>query len=501
MLDAKTIEKAIIDESEKLIERFNSYHNALHIQWMRQRKLAPGKSAKFVKRPDYWELDKKFEPFYCKRRAKAIARSVAIKIRNGDYEPRSPHEKLIPKKSGGDRKLTIYQIPDAAVSKILYQRLLLKNKHRFSAFAYAYRDDRNVHFAIQDMYIELAKSNRAFIAEYDFSDFFGNIDHTFLLGELEKYGLLVSETDLRIIKTFIGTGKGIPQGTSISLFLANVACLSLDNELERLGVKFARYADDTVIVSDSYEAICDAVAALARFSTRSGVPINNTKSDGIHLITSDIRKAEFRAKPAFEFLGYEVGTDRLSIKQSSLSKIKKEISYILYAHLIKPLKSKTLAGVAIPTHSKDPALLSAIMQIRRYVCGGITKSQFDKYSRGEVGQLKFKGVMSFYPLIDDVDQLKNLDGWLVSTIHRALKLRAKLLAGHGFTRAASFPFSVARNKLVHAFSTQNVMGHNLLEIPSFVSMQRSMSKGLREYGIQYVMNSRSNIYSYDDQFF
>jgi len=37
--------------------------------------------------------------------------------------------------------------------------------------------------------------------------------------------------------------RGIPQGTSISLFLANVAPWDLDRSLERLGVSFVRYAD------------------------------------------------------------------------------------------------------------------------------------------------------------------------------------------------------------------------------------------------------------------
>lgn len=496
MLDARSIENAIVEESRKLIERFNSYHNSLHVEWERNKKRFPSVDPKKVLRPDYWQKDPKFDPFYCKRKAKAIARSMAKRIKSGVYVPHAPHQKQIPKSSGGTRTLHVYQIPDAAVSKIVYSRLLAKNKHRFSSFAYAYRDDRNVHFAIQDMYVDLAKRDRAFVAEFDFSDFFGKIDHSFLMGELGKHGLLLSAQDLRIIKAFLKGRTGIPQGTSVSLFLANVACFELDRQLERLGVKFARYADDTVICSPSYEATCAAVQALFDFSEKSKVPINFKKSAGVHLLSSRPENAEIRAKPSFDFLGYAVGPGGLSIKKASVLKIKKEISYLLYRNLIQPLKVPALAGISIPSGGKDEGLLTAMMQIRRYVCGGLYKAALRRYTFGHSGQLRFKGAMSFYPLVDDLAQLKALDGWLVSTIFRALRLRALLLSKHGYTRHSMFPFSVPRDELVERFDSNSIHGKPLLEVPSFVVVQAAMQHGLREYGIQHVMNSRSNAYTY-----
>lgn len=496
MLDARSIEKAITEESVKLIQRFNYYHNNLHVDWVRNKKRFPSIGPKEVLRPDYWLTDQKFDPFYCKHKAKAIARSIARKIKLGTYLPHPPHAKNIPKSSGGTRTLHIYQIPDAAVSKIVYSRLLAKNKHRFSSFAYAYRDDRNVHFGIQDMYVDLSKKDRAFVAEFDFSDFFGKIEHAYLLGELEKHGLLLSDQDLRIIKAFLLGRNGIPQGTSVSLFLANVACFELDRELERLGVKFARYADDTVICSPNYDSTCAAVQALSNFSDRSAVPINFKKSAGIHLLTSQPENAEIRAKSSFDFLGYSVGPRKLSIKNSSFLKIKKEISYLLYRNLIQPLKVTSLAGISIPSGGKDEGLLTAMMQVRRYVCGGLYKATLKRYTFGHSGQLRFKGAMSFYPLIDDIGQLKSLDGWLVSTIYRALQLRVRLLATHGFTRHSMFPFNVPRNDLIERFDTHHIHGKPLLEIPSFVVVQAAMQHGLREHGIEHVMNSRTDAYKY-----
>lgn len=496
-MDAKLIQEAIVKEASKLIVRYEAYHNALHLEWERNCKRTGAVLPKTVMKPSYWKNDPKFDPFYCKANAKAIARSIAKSIRAGTYAPRDPHEKDIPKTVGGVRKLRIYQVPDAAVSRVLYGRLLAKNKHRFSSFSYAYRDDRNVHYAIQDIAVDLSRDSRTFVAEFDFSDFFGNIQHRYLLAEFKLHGLLLTDQDEQLIRAFLSKeGRGIPQGTSVSLFLANIACLRLDKAFERLGVKFARYADDTVICSPSYEAVCQAVDALIKFSKDSGVPINFKKSAGIHLLASSAQSSEIRAKTSFDFLGYAISNDRLSIKRASVLKIKKEVSYLLYKKLIQPLRGPTLRSMSIPSNNKDEGLLTAMMQIRRYLCGGLYKISLRRFAVSHGGQLRFKGAMSFYPLVTDVAQLRQLDGWLVATLARALKRRAALLAEHGYTRHRSFPFAVAQHDLVSEFEKFRIHGKPLLEVPSFVLLQKAMQHGMREHGISYVMNSKSSGYSY-----
>ena len=108
--------------------------------------------------------------------------------------------------------------------------------------------------------------------------------------------------------------------------------------------------------------------------------------------------------------------------------------------------------------------------------------------------------MSFYPLLNDEQQLRELDGWLVSTIHRSVQLRSKLLLSHGYNKKNSFPFSVARDDILEAYRYQRVgskMEH-LLEIPSFTLIHRALQRGLRESGIEQVMHPSSNKYAYND---
>lgn len=493
----KQIEKYIREEAEKLIERHHTYHNALHKEHERLAKRVNNAPPKIIKVPSYWSLDPKFNPFYVRRKAKSIARSISKKIKDQTYTPQEPHLKEIDKAGGGKRKLTIYQIPDAAVSQLFYARLLAKNKHRFSSFSYAYRNDRNVHFAIQDISVDIAQDARTFIAEFDFSDFFGSIEHESLFAQFTKNGFFISVEETAVIKAFLATRpRGIPQGTSISLFLANLVCWSLDNKLEKSGLKFARYADDTVIWSPDYASICHALEIINTFSIQAGVEINSKKSDGISLLAKDGSRAEIASKPDFNFLGYAISPDKVSIKKKSAQRIKKQISYLLYRNLIQPLENKPLRALVIPSNNRDPALLSAMLQIRRYLYGGLLHKEMLEYIQGRRPSILFKGAMSFYPLLNDEKQLRDLDGWLLSVIHRVLQKRAKLLLSHKFDVRANFPFSVPREKIVKNFRRKSINGKALLEVPSFTLIFKALKKGLNDHGIERVMNPKSLHYDY-----
>lgn len=488
---------AIVKECEKLILRHHSYHNKLHVDWVRNTKRISDAPPKVVETPEYWSVDRRFNPFYVKSNAKAIARSIAKKISNRTYVPAEPFRKSIPKSGGGTRELTIYQIPDAAVSQYFYGRLLAKNRHRFSSFSYAYRNDRNVHFAIQDIAVDISRDARTFIAEFDFSDFFGSIDHDYLYGQLHENGFYVSEEEEAVIRSFLAArAKGIPQGSSISLFLANLVCWKIDKTLEKSGLKFARYADDTVIWSPDYAAICKSFTIINDFSKEAGVPINAKKSDGISLLAREGLPAEIASKNYFNFLGYSIGVGKVSIREASQKRIKKQISYLLYRSMIQPLKSSPLRGLVIPHNNRDKALLVAIMQVRRYMYGGLSNRDITDYISGRKRHLHFKGVMSFYPLLNDEVQLKELDGWLVSTLYRCIQLRSKLLISHGYDRSLAFPFCIKHADLVSQLARRRIKGKRLLEVPSFMLIYRALQRGLRETGIERVMHPESVKYEY-----
>ena len=480
---------SIESEAKRLGDRYHAYHNALELQAQRTKKRLRSVPAKQIKLPAEWQADPRFNPFHVFKNRKAIARAITKKILSGTYTPCDPYKRFVPKSGGGFRVISVYQVPDAAVSSHFYRKLLQKNIHRFSGYSYAYRSDRNAHFAIQDIAVDLAGVARTFVAEYDFSKFFDSIQHKYLHEQLNKNGFSVSERERDIISAFIsGAGVGIPQGTSISLFLANLACWKLDKRLERAGLRFARYADDTVIWSSDYDKISRAPGFISEFSEEAGVQINVDKSAGIRVLCPTAMPCEFPSRTSYiEFLGYSVSSDSIGIKASSITKIKKHISYLLYQGLIQPLQGSALRAVEIPANDKDRDLVATLSAIRRYLYGNLSEDFIWRFLAGSSGRLFYKGVMSFYPLLSDKVQMTRLDGWLVNQVWKAVRLRLKLLHKWGYSRSHSFPFNVARKDFVETLRERKVYGRRLYAIPSFVIVYLALRKAVSEGGVQQML--------------
>lgn len=495
----KILFQDIKKEAEEKANQYHLYHNHLELSHQRNLRRLNTAPPKEVRVPDEWSQNKRFNPFYVLKNNKSISRSVSIKLLNGTYLPNPPFIKRIPKKGGGVREVNIYEIPDSAVSDRFYYNLLSKNKHRFSSMSYAYRNDRNVHFAIQDISSEINLKHRVYIAEFDFKDFFGSISHEYLFNLIDSGNFLISELEKKVIKSFlVGYNRGIPQGTSISLFLANLVCIELDRNFEELGIKFARYADDTIIWSNDYIKIVKAFDVISNFSIKTGVKINFRKSEGISLLHTDGVKSELQnAKNYFEFLGYKISCKNVGIKDASIKKMKKQISYILYKNLLQPLKVNPINIRNIPMSGMmDKDYITAIMQIRRYLYGNMTEETLKKYLDGTYKRLNFKGIMSFYPLINDKEQMELMDRWIVSTIIEVLKKRKSILLDVASSFDSNqFPYDCNKNELISKSRRVEIFNKKgLAEIPSFMRIYDAIKKGLINEGIERVMHPNSNRY-------
>ena len=505
------LEQNLLNEIEKISKRkihsFEQYHNAQQISWKRkQRVYGTTIEKKKINRPEHWKKNNMHNPYYVLKHSKEIAHSVFKKLITESYKPREPFIRQIPKKDSSEhRNVNIFQIPDEAVSYLVYSKLLQKNKHRLSSFSYAYRNDRNVHFAIQDIALDMRDTPRIYIAEFDFKDFFGSINHSFIINQYDKNGFMISKFERYIIQQFLEMNinlkdgesyRGIAQGTSISLFLANMVCWELDKSFELNGLRFARYADDTIIWSDSYSNISKAFSLINEFSKKAGVELNLVKSDGISLLTSsDMNSKLASKKESIDFLGYTITNEKISIKEKSEKKIKQQISYILYKNLIQPINSPTWKSVSAPSIDRDEALVSAIMQIRRYLYGNLNEKMLRNYISGSYKRLNFKGIMSFYPLIDDEEQLRKLDKWLVSAISNTLKKRGKLLSKKIPSIGSSKLYSLRGHELLD-YCKHIKIGNSTIEIPSFLRIYLAIKEKVVTAGIEDTMHPKSNYYDY-----
>ena len=127
-------------------------------------------------------------------------------------------------------------------------------------------------------------------------------------------------------------------------------------------------------------------------------------------------------QPSVTFVGYRISRQTIGISDWSVKRIKRRFSRILYENLIGPVKNKNL--VALRVDGKfDKDYLVAILQMRRYLYGNLTETQLRRFITSASPKIHFKGLMSFYPIVDDADQLKSLDGWLLHTVKTSLRYR------------------------------------------------------------------------------
>ncbi len=95
---------------------------------------------------------------------------------------------------------------------------------------------------------------------------------------------------LKLIRAFLTAGvmedglvsavdEGTPQGGPLSPLLSNIMLDELDRELERRGLRFVRYADDSNIYVGSRRAGERVMASVTRFiTTRLKLKVNDSKS-------------------------------------------------------------------------------------------------------------------------------------------------------------------------------------------------------------------------------
>ena len=117
------------------------------------------------------------------------------------------------------------------------------------------------------------------VVDIDLEKFFDRVNHDRLMARVaERVG---DQRLLRLIRGFLTRGRagrtgcsrpdgeGTPQGGPLSPLLSNLVLDELDQELERRGHRFVRYADDCNIYVRSERAGQRVMASLTRFIERA----------------------------------------------------------------------------------------------------------------------------------------------------------------------------------------------------------------------------------------
>jgi RNA-directed DNA polymerase len=222
-------------------------------------------------------------PGYLKQHWPAIREQLL----GGAYVPQPVKRVEIPKPDGGARKLGIPTVLDRFIQQAVMQVLQRRWDRTFSEHSYGFRPGRSAHQAVEAAQQYIAAGYR-WVVDLDLEKFFDRVNHDKLMAKIAE--LVGDKRLLKLIRAFLRAGvmegglvspvdEGTPQGGPLSPLLSNIVLDEFDRELERRGLRFARYADDSNIYVRSRRAGQRVMESIMRFiTTKLKLKVNERKS-------------------------------------------------------------------------------------------------------------------------------------------------------------------------------------------------------------------------------
>ena len=212
---------------------------------------------------------------------------IREQLLSGTYVAQPVKRVEIPKPDGGVRKLGIPTVLDRFIQQAMMQVLQRRWDRTFSEYSYGFRPGRSAHQAVEQAQQYIAAGYR-WVVDLDLEKFFDRVNHDKLMAKIAER--VSDKRLLKLTRAFLRAGvmedglvspvdEGTPQGGPLSPLLSNIVLDEFDRELERRGLRFARYADDCNVYVRSRRAGERVMESIMRFiSTKLKLKVNQQKS-------------------------------------------------------------------------------------------------------------------------------------------------------------------------------------------------------------------------------
>mgnify|MGYP005783010791 FL=1 len=245
---------------------------------------------------------------------------IRQEIENNKYQPENIILKEIINYKGKRRLVSILNIKDKFISKLLLEVLEKYIAPNFSENSFAYQKGKGTTQAILKIK-KLVEEGKEIVGKIDIKDYFDTINHEKLLKMMQdvKIERRVIELINKFIKckvdyqysTYTKT-QGIIQGSPLSAILSNIYLDSFDKELDKLNIKYIRYCDDINIFGKDKKEVYSTIKFIEkRLKEQYLLNINHNQTEITNVFYT-------------KFLGYKLIKNKFGVE---IVKISKEVQY------------------------------------------------------------------------------------------------------------------------------------------------------------------------------
>jgi RNA-directed DNA polymerase len=252
-------------------------------------------------------------------------RDLHARVHRGSYRAKPTRRAYIPKPDGRMRPLGVAALEDKILQRAVVEVLNGIYEADFLGFSYGFRPGRGPHDALDALAAGIYGKNVNWVLDADIRDFFGQLDHDWLMRFLKHR--IADRRVLRLIQKWLAAGviengkwsqteRGTAQGASASPLLANVYLHYVfdlwAHQWRRRNahgdVVIVRYADDYIVgferESDARRFLADLRDRLARFCLELAPEKTRLIEFGRFAARNRARRGKGKAE-TFDFLGFK----------------------------------------------------------------------------------------------------------------------------------------------------------------------------------------------------